>query len=137
MCSLFSGSLLTNIRTCHIRVIQLLVCLNRDTVFYSDGSMDAFGITIGLPSSMHQPWMKSFLKESVMRLKHYLKHGWVLLQFNIRQNQSRWTWDTGVSPRAFLKIGDDAFVINWARTFIKEFYPATLSKCFHSHSFFT
>ena len=37
----------------------------------------------------------------------------------------------------FLKIGDDAFVINWARTFIKEFYPATLSKCFHSHSFFT
>ena len=28
----------------------------------------------------------------------------------------------------FLKIGDDAFVINWARTFIKEFYPATLSK---------
>lgn len=31
----------------------------------------------GLPNSMHQPWMKSFLKESVMRLKHYLQHGWV------------------------------------------------------------
>ena len=28
----------------------------------------------------------------------------------------------------FLKIGDDAFVIGWARTFIKEYYPATLSK---------
>ena len=28
----------------------------------------------------------------------------------------------------FLKIGDDAYVIGWARTFIKEFYPATLSK---------
>ena len=28
----------------------------------------------------------------------------------------------------FLQIGSDAFVINWARTFIKEFYPATLSK---------
>ena len=28
----------------------------------------------------------------------------------------------------FLKIGSDAFLINWARTFIKEFYPATLSK---------
>ena len=28
----------------------------------------------------------------------------------------------------FLQTGDDAFVINWARTFIKEFYPATLSK---------
>jgi len=28
----------------------------------------------------------------------------------------------------FLKIASDAYVINWARTFIKEFYPATLSK---------
>ena len=28
----------------------------------------------------------------------------------------------------FLQIGSDAFVINWAQTFIKEFYPATLSK---------
>ena len=28
----------------------------------------------------------------------------------------------------FLKIGSDAFVISWAQTFIKEFYPATLSK---------
>ena len=28
----------------------------------------------------------------------------------------------------FLKIGSDAFVINWARMFIKEYYPATLSK---------
>ena len=28
------------------RKYLLLVCLNRDTVFYSDGSMDAFGITI-------------------------------------------------------------------------------------------
>lgn len=28
----------------------------------------------------------------------------------------------------FLNIGDDAFVIHWARTFIKEFYPTTLSK---------
>ena len=28
----------------------------------------------------------------------------------------------------FLKTGDDAFVIGWARTFIKEHYPATLSK---------
>ena len=28
----------------------------------------------------------------------------------------------------FLKIGGDVFVINWAQTFIKEFYPATLSK---------
>ena len=28
----------------------------------------------------------------------------------------------------FLHIGDDAYVINWARTFIKEYYPATLSK---------
>ena len=36
----------------------------------------------GLPSSMHQLWMKSFLKESVMRLKHYLQHGWVPLQFS-------------------------------------------------------
>ena len=28
----------------------------------------------------------------------------------------------------FLQIGSDAFVISWAQTFIKEFYPATLSK---------
>ena len=28
----------------------------------------------------------------------------------------------------FLQIGSDAFVINWARIFIKEYYPATLSK---------
>ena len=28
----------------------------------------------------------------------------------------------------FLTNGDDGFVINWARTFIKEFYPAVLSK---------
>ena len=28
----------------------------------------------------------------------------------------------------FLKIGSDAFVISWARMFIKEYYPATLSK---------
>ena len=28
----------------------------------------------------------------------------------------------------FLQIGSDAFVINWARMFIKEYYPATLSK---------
>ena len=28
----------------------------------------------------------------------------------------------------FLKIAGDAYVINWARTFIKEYYPATLSK---------
>ena len=28
----------------------------------------------------------------------------------------------------FLNIGDDAFVISWARIFIKEYYPATLSK---------
>ena len=28
----------------------------------------------------------------------------------------------------FLKTGSDTYVINWARTFIKEFYPATLSK---------
>ena len=28
----------------------------------------------------------------------------------------------------FLKTAGDAYVINWARTFIKEFYPATLSK---------
>lgn len=28
----------------------------------------------------------------------------------------------------FLQIGSDGFVINWAKTFIKEFYPATLSK---------
>ena len=28
----------------------------------------------------------------------------------------------------FLQIGSDAFVINWAKTFIKEYYPATLSK---------
>ena len=28
----------------------------------------------------------------------------------------------------FLNIGDDTFVINWAKTFIKEYYPATLSK---------
>ena len=34
----------------------------------------------------------------------------------------------------FLKIGDDTFVINWARTFIKEFYPATLSKRGDSYS---
>ena len=27
----------------------------------------------------------------------------------------------------FLKTGSDTYVINWARTFIKEFYPATLS----------
>ena len=28
----------------------------------------------------------------------------------------------------FLKTAGDTYVINWARTFIKEFYPATLSK---------
>ena len=28
----------------------------------------------------------------------------------------------------FLQIGSDTFVINWAKTFIKEYYPATLSK---------
>lgn len=28
----------------------------------------------------------------------------------------------------FLHIGDDAFVINWARGFLKEYYPVTLSK---------
>ena len=28
----------------------------------------------------------------------------------------------------FLKTAGDAYVINWAQTFIKEFYPATLSK---------
>ena len=28
----------------------------------------------------------------------------------------------------FLNIGDDAYVVNWARAFIKEYYPATLSK---------
>ena len=28
----------------------------------------------------------------------------------------------------FLQIGSDAFVISWARIFIKEYYPATLSK---------
>ena len=28
----------------------------------------------------------------------------------------------------FLKIADDAFVIHWTQTFIKEFYPATLAK---------
>lgn len=36
----------------------------------------------GLPNSMHQPWMGSFLKESVMRLEHYLQEGWVPLQFS-------------------------------------------------------
>ena len=36
----------------------------------------------GLPDSMQQPWMKSFLEESVMRLKHYLEDGWVPLQFS-------------------------------------------------------
>ena len=35
-----------------------------------------------LPNSMHQPWMEGFLKEAVMRLEHYLKHGWVPLQFS-------------------------------------------------------
>ena len=34
----------------------------------------------------------------------------------------------------FLKIAGDAFVINWAKTFIKEFYPATLSKRGNSYS---
>ena len=34
----------------------------------------------------------------------------------------------------FLKVAGDAFVINWARTFIKEFYPATLSKRGSSYS---
>ena len=34
----------------------------------------------------------------------------------------------------FLKIAGDAYVINWARTFIKEFYPATLSKRGHRYS---
>lgn len=34
----------------------------------------------------------------------------------------------------FLNIADDAFVINWARTCIKEFYPATLSKRGNSYS---
>ena len=34
----------------------------------------------------------------------------------------------------FLKIAGDAYVINWARTFIKEFYPATLSKRKDSYS---
>ena len=34
----------------------------------------------------------------------------------------------------FLKTADDSYVINWARTFIKEFYPATLSKRKNSYS---
>ena len=36
----------------------------------------------GLPDSIQQPWMKSFLEESVMRLEHYLQEGWVPLQFS-------------------------------------------------------
>ena len=28
----------------------------------------------------------------------------------------------------FLQVGSDAYVINWTQTFIKEYYPATLSK---------
>ena len=28
----------------------------------------------------------------------------------------------------FLQVGSDAYVIHWAKTFIKEYYPATLSK---------
>ena len=34
----------------------------------------------------------------------------------------------------FLKTAGDTYVINWARTFIKEFYPATLSKRKDSYS---
>ena len=34
----------------------------------------------------------------------------------------------------FLKTADDSYVINWARAFIKEFYPATLSKRKESYS---
>ena len=34
----------------------------------------------------------------------------------------------------FLNIADDTYVINWARTFIKEFYPATLSKRRNSYA---
>ena len=34
----------------------------------------------------------------------------------------------------FLKTAGDTYVINWARTFIKEFYPATLSKRGNSYS---
>lgn len=34
----------------------------------------------------------------------------------------------------FLKTADDAYVINWARNFIKEYYPATLSKRKNSYS---
>lgn len=34
----------------------------------------------------------------------------------------------------FLKIAGDTFVINWARAFIKEFYPATLSKRGNSYA---
>lgn len=34
----------------------------------------------------------------------------------------------------FLNIAGDTYVINWARTFIKEFYPATLSKRGNSYS---
>lgn len=34
----------------------------------------------------------------------------------------------------FLKIAGDIYVINWARAFIKEFYPATLSKRGNTYS---
>ena len=34
----------------------------------------------------------------------------------------------------FLKTADDAYVINWARSFIKEYYPATLSKRKNTYS---
>ena len=34
----------------------------------------------------------------------------------------------------FLKTADDAYVINWARNFIKEYYPATLSKRKNTYS---
>ena len=34
------------------------------------------------PNPVYQTWGESFLRESVMRIKHYLEHGWVPLQFS-------------------------------------------------------
>lgn len=34
------------------------------------------------PNPVHQTWGENFLRESVMRIKHYLQHGWVPLQFS-------------------------------------------------------
>ena len=39
------------------------------------------------PNPVYQTWGESFLRESVIRIKHYLQHGWVPLQLS---RHSQW-----------------------------------------------